>query len=424
MKRILLFLGAALCLSYTIAQPTAGLVAYWPLNGNFTDNGPNNISVTNTSVTATTNAAGIINSAMSFNNPTSTVASYATITSNAAINFTGDFSIDFSFYINSPYVHGMGFFDNGINPNSANAYGYGVWFWNVGFNQLAFNFRNGSVQSTAAANIQLATWTHATFVRAAGVLKIYINGVLNNSGAEGSTTIGYTGVIPKIGTMTYLFQTPQGYNGLHGKMDELRVYNRALTQAEITTLATLPIKLSSFTASKNNSDILLQWQTQYEQNSDHFNLQRSTDGANFINIGSIKAKGNSSLVTNYQFTDNTVKNLGGTPVVFYRLESVDLDGRREMSPVVNVKLNTVGNELVILENPVRNDLRLQFRSMTKENTIIMITDIAGRQVLTKQLQVNMGVVSTTIPVNMLQAGQYYITVVAGEDKQTLPFIKQ
>ena len=254
-------------------------------------------------------------------------------------------------------------------------------------------------------------------------MRIYINGVLNVTGAAGSSTPIYN-YVGKFGTMSFSGYSPAEYNGFNGKLDEFRIYNRVLTQAEITTLATLPIKLSSFTASKNNADILLQWQTVYEQNSDHFNMQRSTDGSNFSNIATVKAKGNSSVATNYQFTDNTVKNLGSAPVVFYRLESVDIDGRKNNSAIVSVKLNTDKKELVVLENPVRNDLRLQFTSATKGNATIIITDASGRQVLTNQMPVNMGTVSTVVPVNGLAAGMYYITIASGQDKQTRSFIKQ
>ena len=402
------------------AQPTAGLVAYWPMNGNFNDAGPNGIHGTNSGATSTTNTAGTANAAMAFSNPGSTVIQYGSHPINANLNFgvAQDFSICFSVFANSPFLHTGGFYDNNLNYS-----GPGVWFWNSGgFPQVQFNFRNGSVGTTNGA-FPIGVWNKICCVREGTALRIYINGVLNVTGTAGASTPVYN-YVGKFGTMFFNGMTPPNYNGFNGKLDDFRIYNRTLTQAEITTIATLPIKLTSFTAAKNNADILLQWQTVYEQNSDHFNIQRSTDGNNFSNIGTVKAKGNSSVATNYQFTDNTVKNLVSAAIVFYRLESVDIDGKKDNSAIVSVKLNTDKKELMVLENPVRNDLRLQFVATTKENAAIIITDAAGRQVLTKQTHVNIGMVSTVVPVNLLTAGRYYVTVVSGTYKQTRSFIKQ
>lgn len=425
MQKHLLTAMAALCVVVAAAQPTAGLVSYWTMNGNLTSSGPTSINITNTNVTATTNAAGTINTAMAFNNPTGSVVSFGTVTPNASLNFTGDFSIDFAFYINSPYVHAMGFFDNGINSNASSAFGYGVWFWNPGgANRLVINCRNGAVQSNAAQSIPLATWVHATFVRASGTLKIYVNGVLNASGPEGTSTLGYTNVIPKLGTMTYLLQSPQEYNGLYGKMDELRIYNRALSDAEALQLATLPVKLSSFTAFRTGADISLQWKTQYEQNSSHFNIQRSTDGINFTSIGNIQAKGNASTASDYQFTDNTLKYITVNTAVFYRLEQVDKDGRKEYSSIITVKYSDSDALLTILQNPAVDALRLQVALKQPQQVQLQITAADGRTATIKQIPMQAGQTFTALHTGALAPGTYYITIIAAGEKQTLPFIKQ
>ena len=117
MKQHLLTVMAALCFGCTIAQPSAGLKAYWPLSGNYTDASGNGINGTNFGSTATTNAGGFINTAMNFNNTTSTVTQYATHPVNAATSFSGsqDFSVEFSVYIASPFAHPEGIYDNNLN---------------------------------------------------------------------------------------------------------------------------------------------------------------------------------------------------------------------------------------------------------------------------------------------------------------------
>jgi hypothetical protein len=68
----------------------------------------------------------------------------------------------------------------------------------------------------------------------------------------------------------------------------------------------LPVKLTAFTAVKNNKFNLLSWQTASEQNSRGFELQRSHNGLEFTAIATIPTQalnGNSTSVLNYRFTD-------------------------------------------------------------------------------------------------------------------------
>ena len=97
-----------------------------------------------------------------------------------------------------------------------------------------------------------------------------------------------------------------------------------------TTLGSLPVKLSQWKATKNNSDIQLEWTTLFEKNSSHFNILRSTDGTHFSSLQSVPAKGNSELPVSYIAHD--VNPPAG--LVFYKLEMIDIDGHIEYSPVI------------------------------------------------------------------------------------------
>jgi len=422
MKRIFLMATACLCVYIAFSQPTTGLVSYWPLNGNFTNAGPNAINGTNSGATTTTNAAGTANSAINFSNPGAynVVNQFATHPVNANVNFgtAQDFSVDFKVYITAPVVHPGGFYDNNLNYG-----GYGVWFWNAnGFLQVQFNFKNGSVGTTNGA-LTTNTWYHICCVRATGTIKIYINGVLNASGAEGPTTPAYA-FPARFGTMFSNTLTPAEYNGHNGIIDELRIYNRALTAAEISLLGSLPVKLTQFTAAKQNDNVLLQWKTAYEQNSSHFNVQRSLDGVNFTDIGSVNASGNTSLETTYQFIDNTAKTASMGKTILYRLKEVDKDGRNEISSVVTIKFSDNTGDLTIMQNPVTEELRLQLNVKSKQAVNLVVTDAVGKQVLAKNILLNPGQTATVLPVSTLANGVYYITA-SGEDiKETKYFIKQ
>lgn len=234
MKRTLLILFCLLFNFYSFSQaPSNGLVTYWPLDGNFNDSGSFGINGVNSSATSTNNVFVVANKAMNFSNLTSVVNQYATHTSNANLNFTQaqDFSIDYNVYFLGPYIHPGGIYDNGLNYG-----GYGMFFWAAnGFLQIQFNFMNGSVGTTNGA-LNYNTWYHITAVRNSSLLKIYINGVLNVTGNVSTTTPNYTNVVPTFGGMFYNSYSPPRYNGLNGKIDEFRIYNRVLTDNEILSL--------------------------------------------------------------------------------------------------------------------------------------------------------------------------------------------
>jgi len=412
MNKFLPTLMAALFIFTTaFAQPTAGLMAYWRMDGNYVDAGPNFINGTNSGSTATTNNKAVANTAMAYANPAATVVQYATHPVNANLSFgtNQDFTIDFSMLTTSQ-PHAGGIYDNNLNYG-----GPGVFMWNSnGFQQLVFNFKNASALTTNGA-LPLNVWKHVACVRAGAVTRIYINGVLNVTAAPGTTAPVYS-FPARFGTMFFNGFSPPQYNGHNGKIDEFRIYNRALTALEILQLSSvaLPVKLTSFTAVNNNYRIKLEWQTQYEQNSKHYTIQRSTDGVNFTDIDKVSAAGTSNVPLSYNYTDVLPVMLQNVPTVFYRLQSVDIDGQFSNSQVVAVHLNKKDVQLLVFPNPVKEVLQVQTNGISGQATL-SITDAAGRQLYTRDIILEQG--SNSMPVNIAQfsSGIYYVRLSNGKD---------
>jgi hypothetical protein len=417
LKQVLLFvviLLASCFLSFSVFSqaPTAGLVAYWRMNGNYTDAGPNAIHGTNVGSTATTNKAGTASSAMNFSNPGSTVSQYATHPVNANLNFSAaqDFSIAFLFYVPS-WIHNLGFYDNNLNYN-----GIGIWMWDIGSRVIQFNFRNGSLASTP---ITMAKWYHVTCTKAGTILRIYLDGLLVATGSPGTQTPTYS--FPgKFGTMSFNGQTPPEYNGFTGKLDEFRIYNRALTATEIAQTASnaLPLKMGDFTAFKKPAGIQLNWETITEQNTSHFEIERSDNGINFNTIGSVNANGNSTDKKYYSFTDSNPLPKSN----FYRLKMLDIDGIFTYSRVIAIK-NENMITLDLFPNPTTDVLQVQIPSERKETTKINIIDAAGKQIYSQSVQLNEGTNAISIPVDHLQNGSYYLVVENESGRQSKLFIK-
>jgi hypothetical protein len=122
----------------------------------------------------------------------------------------------------------------------------------------------------------------------------------------------------------------------------------------------LPVKLISFSAQLNsNNKTELKWVTASEINASHFVIQKSTDGINFSEIGIVPAKGNSSDIANYSLWDNI--NTDQQALIYYRLCSVDIDGKKEYSETRMIRVSKSGNSgisIVAYPNPAINDLRV------------------------------------------------------------------
>lgn len=425
MKKLLPFALAIAVSLVATAQPTAGLKTYWRMNGDFTDSTSNAINGTNNGAAATANNFGIANKAMDFNNPTTNPVQFGTHASNANLNFgiNQDFSLVFSVFVNGPFVHSTGYYDNNLNYG-----GYGGWLWNAnGFLQLNFNFRNANVQTTNGT-LALNTWYHVCCQRASGTIKIYINGVLNASAPVGTVTPSYT-FGARFGSMFWDAGSPKEYNPMHGKLDDMRIYNRALTEAEITQLYNLfltpiPVKLTSFTAVHKSNTIALNWQTQYEQNSSHFNIQRSTDGISFTDLARVAAAGNTNTVKNYVYNDILTVAMQPQKTIFYRLQSVDMDSKFSYSQILAIHTGNKEMQLFVSPNPAKDQLQVQTNAAAVKNAALIIVDAAGKQWYKKDLVLQQGRNSIPVNISLLSPGTYSVRLVAENETLVKQLIKQ
>ena len=133
--------------------------------------------------------------------------------------------------------------------------------------------------------------------------------------------------------------------------------------------AVLPVELISFSGSYSNSSIILEWETAAELNNERFEVQKSTDGINFLTIASVKGHGTTSEKRYYTYSD---KNLTiGT--FYYRLIQYDFDGESEVLPTISLvnKMQLSNSSIKVYPNPVFDDfisIRLEGKIITSEWT--------------------------------------------------------
>ena len=175
-------------------------------------------------------------------------------------------------------------------------------------------------------------------------------------------------------------------------------------------LIALPVNLTNVRAYQKNAGVQVEWTAQQENNIDRYEIERSQNGLQFFKLGSVKAKGNSSVAINYNLFDpNPFSGLN-----FYRIKIIEA-GKVNFSPVVKVNItNSLVNRITIYPNPINgNTITLQM-NLQKGNYTISLTNKLGQRILTKVIGHAGGSASENIePSKALAAGVYQLRVSGG-----------
>jgi 1,4-alpha-glucan branching enzyme len=184
-----------------------------------------------------------------------------------------------------------------------------------------------------------------------------------------------------------------------------------------STNVVLPVTLVNFNGRNNNAANLLNWEVQNEVDLSHYELERSFDGTTFNYVARINATGSS----NYSFTDNDISK---SPVYFYRLKKVDIDGRFSLSGIVRLNGHLKNMTMAAIPNPFKEVLKISVSSAAKTNANLQITDLSGRVLFQQPLQVQPGVnVYEITEAAKFAAGTYQLLLIAKEQKTSLRVLK-
>ena len=133
----------------------------------------------------------------------------------------------------------------------------------------------------------------------------------------------------------------------------------------------LPLHLLNFSGIKRAGYNELQWQTADEVNTKSFEIERSTDGRNFVTVATVDSKGSNN--NSYTVQDNVVYS----GKLFYRLRMVDVDGRFTYSQVIWI--NSIGgNRVSIYPNPAKDWININIGSSPLLKTTAGMFDVHGR----------------------------------------------
>ena len=145
-------------------------------------------------------------------------------------------------------------------------------------------------------------------------------------------------------------------------------------------LTVLPVTFSTVKASKQNDDIQVDWKVENEINIKEYQVERSADGRQFENLGTVMATGNNSA--NYKWLDKNPFSGNN----FYRIKSIGADGDGRYSSIVKVSIENNNHNIVIYPNPITNNVvSLQFNNMPAGTYHVQLVNNLGQVFMAKEI---------------------------------------
>jgi hypothetical protein len=178
----------------------------------------------------------------------------------------------------------------------------------------------------------------------------------------------------------------------------------------------LPVNFIGLVANRDasNNSVDLKWDVMEEVNVREYQVERSTNGSGFSTVGTIPAKGKSI----YSFINYNVP----TVTVFYRIRSIDEDGRSKYSGILRLTgASSHADGVKIYPVPANDEITIEHGRLDR-NTSITITALDGKTLLT--VKPVAGASHTPVNISSMARGMYFVRVEDGTgDVQTLKLIK-
>lgn len=151
-----------------------------------------------------------------------------------------------------------------------------------------------------------------------------------------------------------------GFNQSTLEIDYVRVYQET---------GPLPLNFTHYSIiSRNEKSVENRWTTANEINVSHFNIQRSTNGKDFTTIGNIAAQNNNN--NNYDYTDNKLPVNTDLFTYYYRLQSMDKNGKAQYSTIRQINTKQQVSSIIIYPNPAKDYINITAQENITEIKIV------------------------------------------------------
>lgn len=195
-------------------------------------------------------------------------------------------------------------------------------------------------------------------------------------------------------------------DGVHTNPAGQTVLENAVIDRNIL-FSVLPINFIEISGSSNTGGIQLNWTVNGANTNDHFIIERSADGFNFINIGDISNL-NGKVV--YEYLDKDA----GKGKNYYRIIASGRDGKKTFSKIISISFKPTFFADIFFDKDAQK-LHINFLSNNSStSTYIFIFDQSGKTVFKKLVSPNN---SNQLDVNLSGFPKSVYTVLVSSGKQ-------
>jgi hypothetical protein len=183
----------------------------------------------------------------------------------------------------------------------------------------------------------------------------------------------------------------------------------------------LPVSLLDFNAECIDKGVTLEWATASETNNDFFTIEKSDNATDWEKLGEVDGAGNSTIRTNYSFTDNNNANTAK----YYRLKQTDFNGEYKYFTPLAIECGGMDNMNVeIYPNPFQQQVYLNISNLSTPIVHVTICNIVGKVIYEQHFDNIQGQrLFASFNLQDMDCGMYFIEVNCGANKRNFKIVK-
>ncbi|QQS34905.1 MAG: choice-of-anchor J domain-containing protein [Ignavibacteriales bacterium] len=192
------------------------------------------------------------------------------------------------------------------------------------------------------------------------------------------------------------------------------------------TNVTVPVELSTFTASVSKNNVSLTWSTSSEKNNRGFQVERKNESGDWHVLGFVEGNGTTTNATHYSFKDENV----AVGHYNYRLRQIDYDGTYKyynLSETIEIgaPLNFALEQNY--PNPFNPTTNIRYSVAISSHVVLKIYNVLGAEVATLVNEIQeAGIYTKEFSADQsglnLSSGVYFYRLEAGNFTDTKKFI--
>ncbi|HET9824803.1 MAG TPA: T9SS type A sorting domain-containing protein [Chitinophagaceae bacterium] len=167
-------------------------------------------------------------------------------------------------------------------------------------------------------------------------------------------------------------------------------------------LSPLPVTFTQFNASCELGKTIITWKTAQEQNTDHYEVERSNDGIHWAVIGQVAVSMSSSVPINYSFADDAGANN------FYRVAEYDVDRTAHYTGTIKSPCGGVADLLSIWPNPFRGNVTININTSRPSKGVLKLYDSKGSLIKIVTVSLFPGNNQLNVDLESLPKGNYLL----------------